>query len=203
MALPRRIVLAGALAGFSQRARALRRPLRLGVLTTVSGPAADGAGTGSVLAARMAAEAQFDRAVEVLAADMGDRPEVGAGLARAWLDRDGVDAIVDVPNSATALAVVDIVRDRNRIALFSGPDGATLTGVACSPNYLQWTYDTAALAAGTAQAMGANWSSRPFHATSLGASSWSGPSARRLCRSPRSRPHRLRRHRTLLATPGD
>ncbi len=154
MILPRRVAVAGVLASLSSaRARAQARPLRIGVLTSLSGPAADGAGSGSVLAAHMAAEAQPDLAVEILAADMGDRPDIGAVLAQAWLDRDGVDAVVDVPNSATALAVAEIVRARNRIALFSGPGTAALTGTACSPNHLQWTYDTAALAAGTATAM--------------------------------------------------
>lgn len=153
MTLPRRTVLAGALAGLSRHARALSRPLRIGVLTTLSGPAADGAGNGSVVAARMAAEARPDLAVEILAADMGDRPDVGAGLARAWFDQDGVDAVLDVPNSATALAVADVARARNRVALFSGPGAATLTGASCSPNHLQWTYDTAALASGAAAAV--------------------------------------------------
>jgi len=153
MTLPRRTVLAGALAGLSRHARALSRPLRIGVLTTLSGPAADGAGNGSVVAARMAAEARPDLAVEILAADMGDRPDVGAGLARAWFDQDGVDAVLDVPNSATELAVADVARARNRVALFSGPGAATLTGASCSPNHLQWTYDTAALASGAAAAV--------------------------------------------------
>ncbi len=153
MTLSRRTVLTGALAGLSRRAAARPRPLRIGVLTTLSGPAADGAGQGSVIAARMAAEARPDLAVDILAADMGERPDIGVGLARAWFDREGVDAVLDVPNSATALAVAEVARDRNRIALFSGPGAATLTGTACSPNHLQWTYDTAALAAGTAAAL--------------------------------------------------
>lgn len=153
MILPRRILVAGALAGLSRRAGAQPRPLRIGVLTTLSGPAADGAGQGSVTAARMAAEARPDLAVEILAADMGDRPDIGAGLTRAWFDQGGVHAVLDVPNSATALAVAGVARDRNRIALFSGPGAATLTGAACSPNHLQWTYDTAALATGTAAAI--------------------------------------------------
>ena len=109
MALPRRTLLAGALAALSRPAAARPRPLRIGVLTTLSGPAADGAGQGSVIAARMAAEARPDLSVEILAADMGDRPDVGAGLARAWFDRDGVDAVLDVPNSATALAVAGLL----------------------------------------------------------------------------------------------
>ena len=151
MLLTRRVVLASALA-LPVAARAQARPLRLGVLTTLSGPAADGAGAGSVLAARMAVEAAGVPA-EVLVADMGDRPDVGAALARAWFDRDGVHAVLDVPNSATALAVAAVVRDRNRIALFSGPGTTALTTTACTPNHLQWTYDTAALAAGTARAV--------------------------------------------------
>ena len=151
MLLTRRVVLASALA-LPVAARAQARPLRLGVLTTLSGPAADGAGAGSVLAARMAVEAAGVPA-EVLVADMGDRPDVGAALARAWFDRDGVHAVLDVPNSATALAVAAVARDRNRIALFSGPGTTALTTTACTPNHLQWTYDTAALAAGTARAV--------------------------------------------------
>lgn len=153
MILPRRTVLAGALAGLSRRVAARPGPLRIGVLTTLSGPAADGAGQGSVIAARMAAEARPDLAVEVLAADVGDRPDAGAGRAREWFDQGSVHAVLDVPNSATALAVAEVARDRNRIALFSGPGAATLTGAACGPNHLQWTYDTAALASGTAAAL--------------------------------------------------
>ena len=154
MTLPRRTLFAAAaLAGLSRRAGAQPRPLRIGVLTTLSGPAADGAGNGSVVAARMAAEARPDLPVEILAADLGERPEIGAGLARAWFDQGGVHAILDVPNSATALAVAGAARDCNRVALFSGAGAATLTGAACGPNHLQWTYDTAALAAGTAAAL--------------------------------------------------
>ncbi len=149
----RRSVLAGAaLAGIVPWAAHARTPLRLGLLTTLSGPAADGAGSGSVLAARMAVEASGVPA-EVLSADMGDRPDIGAGLARAWFDRDGVQAVLDVPNSATALAVAGIARERNGIALFSGPGTTALTTTACSPNHLQWTYDTGALATGAARAV--------------------------------------------------
>jgi branched-chain amino acid transport system substrate-binding protein len=128
-------------------------PLRIGVLTTLSGPAADGAGAGSVLAAQMAVEAWPGVAASIVSADMGERPDTGAAIAAAWLDRDGVDVIVDVPNSATALAVAEIVRARDAVALFSGPGTTLLTGAQCSPNHLQWTYDTAALAASTGRAV--------------------------------------------------
>ncbi len=158
--LTRRIVLAGALAAPAFAAPALARtrdahaaPLpRLAVLTTMSGPAADGAGPGSVLAARLAIQDAGIPAALVVA-DMGSRPETGAALVREWLDRDGVHAILDVPNSATALAVATLVRERDAIALFSGPGTTELTRGACSPNHLQWTYDTAALAAGCARAV--------------------------------------------------
>ena len=151
--LTRRTLLATLAAPAVTRAARAATPLRLGVLTTLSGPAADGAGQGSVLAARMALEDGPIPGVILLAADMGERPEQGAAIAREWLDRDGVHAIIDVPNSATALAVASIVRDRDRIALFSGPGSTALTRAACSPNHLQWTYDTAALAAACGEAV--------------------------------------------------
>ena len=138
------MLLSGLAGGLALPARAQARPLRLGVLTTLSGPAADGAGSGSVLAARMAVE---DAGVpaEVLSADMGERPDVGAALARAWLDRDGVHAVLDVPNSAAALAVASVVQERNRVALFSGA-GSTALIAGCPAHHLQWTYNTGALA---------------------------------------------------------
>ena len=145
----RRSFLATLAAPLVARAQA---PLRLGVLTTLNGPAADGAGSGSVLAARMALEDSPGVPATLLVADMGDRPETAAATAREWLDREGVHAILDVPNSAMALAVATLVRDRDRMALFSGP-GATALTRDCSPNHLQWTYDTAALAAGSARAI--------------------------------------------------
>ena len=145
----RRTLLAGLALPAMARAQA---PLRLGVLTTLNGPAADGAGSGSVLAARMALEDRPDVAASLLVADMGERPETAAATAREWLDREGVHAILDVPNSAMALAVATLVRERDRMALFSGP-GATALTRDCSPNHLQWTYDTAALAAGCARAI--------------------------------------------------
>ncbi|HYZ62738.1 MAG TPA: ABC transporter substrate-binding protein, partial [Acetobacteraceae bacterium] len=149
--MSRRALLAGSLA-LPSIARAAP-PLRIGVLTTLSGPAADGAGSGSVLAARMALEAWPDLPATLVAADMGERPDIGAAIARAWFDQDALDVVVDVPNSATALAVAAITRERDRVALFSGPGTTLLTGAQCSPNHLQWTYDTAALAVSTGRAV--------------------------------------------------
>ncbi len=132
---------------------ALARPARaavpkLGLLTTLSGPAADGAGSGSVLAARMAI-ADMGSAAELRVADMGDRPDVGAAQARAWFDQ-GVAAVLDVPNSATALAVAELARARNRLALFSGA-GSTALLAGCPAHTIQWTYNTRALAVALAQ----------------------------------------------------
>ena len=144
----RRTLLAGLLAPAIARAAT---PLRLGVLTSLSGPAADSAGPGSVLAARLAIEDRPDLHVKLLVGDIGASPDIGAALARSWYDQ-GVHAIVDVPNSATALAVKQVAEDRNRAVLFSGA-GSTALLAHCSPNSLQWTYNTRALAVATATAV--------------------------------------------------
>ncbi len=153
MQLTRRTLLATTLA---TPALAQPRRLKLGLLTTLNGPAADGAGPGSVVAARMAIG---DADVELLVADIGTGPDQGAAIARAWFDQ-GVLAVLDVPNSATALAVADLARARNRVALFSGAGSAALVA-GCAPNHLQWTYNTTALArAGAASVLaegGRSW----------------------------------------------
>jgi branched-chain amino acid transport system substrate-binding protein len=141
----------------SAQAQSPPMPLRIGVLTDMSSLYADVTGQGSVMAARMAVEdfsgAGRPAAAEVIFADHLNKADVGAALARQWLDRDGVDVIVDVPNSAVALAVNDIVREKNKTLLISGASSSDLTGKSCSPNTVQWTYDTWALANGTARAV--------------------------------------------------
>jgi branched-chain amino acid transport system substrate-binding protein len=124
--------------------------VRIGVLTDMSSIYTDATGTGSVLAARMAVE-DFGAAakglkVEVVAADHLNKADVGAGIARQWYDVDRVDAIVDVPNSAVALAVSQLARERGRALIVSGAASAELTGKACSPNTIHWTFDTWMLA---------------------------------------------------------
>src|SRR5262245_60378010 len=119
--------------------------LRIGVLNDMSSVYSDYQGRGSVLAAQMAIEdyaKNSSRKVEVLGADHQNKPDVGAAIARKWLETEGVDVIVDVPNSAVAFAVSDIVRDRNRVVIGSGAGSALLTGARCSPNTVHWTYDT-------------------------------------------------------------
>jgi len=125
-------------------------PLRIGVLSDLGGPFADVSGLGSALAARMAAEdyrAQHPgRPVEVVSADHQNKPDVGSALVRRWLDTDGVDLVLDVPNSAVALAVSDVVRRANRTLLVTSAVSSALTGEQCSPNTVHYSIDTWTLA---------------------------------------------------------
>jgi branched-chain amino acid transport system substrate-binding protein len=113
----------------------------------------DNSGPGSVAAAQMAV-ADFGgtvlgKKIEVLSADNLNKADVGASVTREWIDRDGVDAIVDVPNSAVAFAVQEITRAKNKVFLATGTASSRLTADICSPTTVHWTYDTYALANGT------------------------------------------------------
>ena len=130
--------------------------VRIGVLNDMSGVYSDFQGPGSVVAAQLAAEdfaKQSKRKVEILSADHQNKPDVGATIARRWIDVDGVDMIIDVPNSAVALAVSDIVKEKNKVFIGSGAGTALLTGAKCSPNTVHWTYDTWSLGHTLAQAV--------------------------------------------------
>ena len=133
------------------------RPLTIGVLTDLSGVTADATGQGSIEAARLAVEdfgGTIDgRPIEIISADHQHKTDLGAAIAREWYDRDGVDVIVDVPNSSVALAVQDIAREKHKVVLFSGAGTPALTGKACSPYSVHWTYDTYAVSKGTAGAV--------------------------------------------------
>ena len=131
--------------------------VKIGVLNDRSGVYADLSGEGSVIAARMAAE-DFGAAdkgidVEIVSADHQNKPDVASTITRQWIDVDGVNAIVDVPTSSAALAVNEIVKDSNALFINSGAAAAELTGTACSPHTVHWTYDTWALANGTGSAV--------------------------------------------------
>ena len=131
--------------------------VKIGVLTDMSSLYADNSGTGSVAAAQMAV-ADFGgtvlgKKIEVLSADNLNKPDVGSGIARQWIDRDGVDVIVDVPNSAVALAVQEVTRASNKVFLATGTASSRLTADVCSPTTVHWTYDTYALAHGTGRAV--------------------------------------------------
>lgn len=143
----RRMFLAATAMGSlaATRVAAETKPIRIAVLNDQSGAYADYQGIGSVVAAQLAAEDMGGKVggtpVEVITADHQNSPDIGSAIARRWLDSDGVDAIADVPNSAIALAVNELVRQRNKVLLGSGVGTSELTGAKCSPNTVHWTYD--------------------------------------------------------------
>jgi len=131
--------------------------IKIGVMNDMSGLYADLTGPGSVVAARLAVE-DFGAAakglkVEIVGADHQNKPDVGSNIVRTWIDVDKVDVIVDVPTSSVALAVSEIVKDKNKVFLVSGAAASDLTGPKCTPNTIHWTYDTWALANGTGKAI--------------------------------------------------
>lgn len=146
-----------ALAAALMSGMAYATDVKIGVLNDRSGIYADLAGEGSVIAARMAVE-DFDAAgkginVEIVSADHQNKPDVASTIARQWIDQDGVNAILDVPTSSAALAVNEITKEANAVFINSGAASSDLTGPACSPHTVHWTYDTWALANGTGSAM--------------------------------------------------
>jgi len=131
--------------------------VKIGVLNDESGPYAALAGPGSRVAALMAVEdfgaAAKGMKVEIVFADHQNRPDVGAKIARGWYDTEKVDVIVDVPTSSVALAISQIAREKGKALLVSSGGTSDLTGRACSPNTIHWTYDTWALAHSTGKAL--------------------------------------------------
>ncbi len=131
--------------------------VRIGVMNDMAGVYSDDQGPGSVLAAQMAAEdfggSVGGRRIEIVAGDHQNKTDIGAQLARRWIENEGVGLIVDLPNSAIALAVNEIARDRNKVMIGSGAGTALLTGEKCSPNTVHWTYDTWAYGHGLARAV--------------------------------------------------
>ncbi|MDI4663585.1 ABC transporter substrate-binding protein [Xanthobacter autotrophicus] len=139
--------------------------IKIGVLSDMSGPYSDLAGPGSVVAARLAVEdfkgASRGITVDILSGNHQNKADIGSVIARSWIDQDGVDVIADVTGSPVALAVSQIVKDKNRIQLNAGAATADLTGSRCSANTIHWTYDTWANANGTGSAFvrqgGTSW----------------------------------------------
>ncbi|HXN16139.1 MAG TPA: ABC transporter substrate-binding protein [Usitatibacter sp.] len=131
--------------------------VKIGVLNDQSSLYADISGQGSVTAAKMAIEdfkaKEKGLNVEVVFADHQNKADVGSQIANKWYDAEGVDAIFDVPNSAVALAVNQITKDKGKVFVNSGAASSDLTGKACSPNTVHWTYDTWMLANGTGKAI--------------------------------------------------
>lgn len=131
--------------------------VKIGVLNDQSGLYADISGPGSTLAAKMAVEDFGGKVlgvpIEVISGDHQNKPDIGNAVARRWIDNEKVDAIVDVPHSATALAVLSVTRERNKVLMLSGPAYVEFTGKECAPTTVHWTYDSYAMANGTARAV--------------------------------------------------
>jgi len=160
MPLTRRTLLASSAVAAAMPgalARAQQPVIRIGVLNDMSGPYRDASGPTSAACVRQAVE-EFRSAhggfeVEVLTADHQNKPDLGSNIARQWIDRDGVDLIVDVGNSAVALAVNNICRDKDRAYVNSTAGTTELTGAQCSPVLVHWTYDNYMLSRSTGGAL--------------------------------------------------
>jgi branched-chain amino acid transport system substrate-binding protein len=120
--------------------------VRIGVLTDLNGPNSASSGPGSVVSTQLAAEdfmaAHPGTKVEVVSADYQSKPDIAVSIARDWFDRQGVDIVSNVNNSAAALAVANLVKEKDKVALFTSPASSALTGPACGPNHVHWTHDT-------------------------------------------------------------
>lgn len=131
--------------------------VKIGVLSDQSGLYADLAGPGSTLAAQMAIEDSGLKAkgwsIDLVSGDHQNKPDIGTTIARQWFDVDKVDTIVDVPNSGVALAVNNVVKEKNGVYINSGAATSDLTNAQCTPNTVHWTYDTYMLAHATGQAL--------------------------------------------------
>jgi branched-chain amino acid transport system substrate-binding protein len=143
-------------AGFTAAAVA-QQPVKLGVLNDQTGLYADLTGMGSVHATRMAVEDYggkvLGRPIEVIFADHQNKPDVGANIARQWIETDGVNVILDLPNSAVGLAVREVTRTHDAVDINTGAATSDLSGKACSPHGVHWSFDTYGLAATTGQAL--------------------------------------------------
>src|SRR5581483_6625760 len=151
------VALAAAFGAGGAQAQISDNVIKIGVLSDMSSLYTDLAGAGSVVAAKMAVEdsgiEKRGIKVEIVSADHQNKPDVGSAIARRWYDEEHVDVIVDVPNSGVALAVSEITKEKGKAFLASGPASSDLTGKACTPNTVHWTYDTWMLAHGTGSAI--------------------------------------------------
>ena len=142
---------------FSASAFAQDKTVRIGVLNDMSGPYVDIGGPNSVVAVKMAVEDSGLKAkgwkIDVINADHQDKPDVGVSIARRWIDIEKVDAIADTQNSGVALAVSNLVKEKNAVLLNSAGGSPDLTGKACNLNTVSFTYDTYMLTHGTAKAL--------------------------------------------------
>jgi branched-chain amino acid transport system substrate-binding protein len=146
-----------ALGAGSASAQMSGKPVKIGVLSDMSSLYADIGGAGSVVAAQMAVKDFGGKVngvdIQIVSADHLNKPDVGVAIVRKWIDEDGVDAVADVPTSSVALAVQQVMAEKQKVFLISGAASSDLTGKACSPMGVHWTYDTYALAHGTGNAI--------------------------------------------------
>jgi branched-chain amino acid transport system substrate-binding protein len=138
-------------------AQAQDKTVKIGALSDQSGLYADLGGPGSTLAAQMAIEDSGLTAkgwkIDLISGDHQNKPDIGTTIARQWFDVDKVDVVVDVPNSGVALAVNNVVKEKNGVYINSGAATSDLTNAQCTPNTVHWTYDTYMLAHTTGQAL--------------------------------------------------
>jgi branched-chain amino acid transport system substrate-binding protein len=131
--------------------------VKIGVLADMSSLYADLGGPGSTVAAQMAVDdfggTVLGKKIEVVSADHQNKPDVGSSIARQWFESQGVSMITDLTTSSVALAVQEVARTDNKVVLVSGAASSDLTGKACAPTSVHWTYDTVALANGTGAAV--------------------------------------------------
>jgi len=155
MDLSRRLLLgttaAAATLPLGRRARAQANTIKIGVMNDQSGPYRDTGGVTSVACTKLAVQEFAAKGfnVEVISADHQNKPDVGAALARQWFDRDGVDMILDVPTSSVGLAVAGVAKEKNKLHVNIGAATVDLTGKACAPSVIHYTYDTYMLAKST------------------------------------------------------
>jgi branched-chain amino acid transport system substrate-binding protein len=146
--ITRRATLGSGLAAWALigRAKAQRPPIRIGVLTDMVGPYAANTGKGSITGAQLAVEdflkEHSDIPVEVVSSDLQLKPDVAMSISGKWIDTEGVDLITDVPLSSAAFAIGDLVKQKDKLAIFTGGASADITGGHCGPNHLHWVYDT-------------------------------------------------------------
>lgn len=131
--------------------------VKIGVLTDMSGQFSHESGEGAVTAIKMAVEdfggKVLGKPIEVIVADHQNKPDTASALARKWFDVEKVDMIGNLINSSIALTVSGLAKDKNRIAIINGSGSSRLTGDACTPNSIHYSYDTYALARGTGAAL--------------------------------------------------
>ncbi|MBS0643613.1 MAG: ABC transporter substrate-binding protein [Acetobacteraceae bacterium] len=139
------------------RAQSTSKPVKLGLLSDMSGPYRDVGGPGNRLAVELAVQdfggSVLDRPIEVMQADDQNKPDVSSSLAREWIDAQGVDVLMDGAASSAGLAVQQVCREKKRIYLITGPATSEMTGKQCSPYGIHFNYDTYALAHGTGDAV--------------------------------------------------